>query len=651
MKKFVSIFLGLSIIFALSVVCCAQTGEIDGAQNVVTDSAVFVNPLYKEVVTESEFEFSELPAFFAEPVYTDDIDEAAAVLREQFSTGASAGTVYFEAEEYRKDDVLEIFDCALEHTGEPTEGDYIRWRYKRWGYNSSYTQGKTCKIKIDFFIDTYTTFEQEEELGEKIDEVLSELDVSHKTSYGKVKAIYDYICANVVYDYENLENDEYGLKFTAYAALIDKTAVCQGYASLFYRMALEAGVDTRLIAGTSLGENHGWNIAEIGGKYYNLDSTWDAGATEYDFFLLNESNFKKHTRFAEYDTAEFHEQYPMAENDFEVVAIGNCGGEVDGTNLEWVLSGEGNLFVGGSGKMKDYGDFGETYMSDAPWEKYKENIGSLIIENGVTHIGGCAFYKFSFIKGDLIVPETVTTIGVGAFAYCDGFSGELVIPKDVIYIGHHAFFKTVIENINVSESNKMFCSVDGILYSKDMKMLILCPGGKEGKINVPESVEKIGMDAFWGCNKLTGSMIFHDKLSEVKRTAFEDCSINEYYFHGKAPSGIIGNGENMPSFDLDDTIYYPYGDDTWVIENGKWKGYNAIAWMPYYHKGDINMDGNVDIMDVNTARRIAAKLIPETAERIILGDLDGDGKITAVDANYIRKFAVKLVKVFPVEEK
>ena len=62
---------------------------------------------------------------------------------------------------------------------------------------------------------------------------------------------------------------------------------------MFYRLALEAGLDARLVAGYGYDpidgskEAHGWNIVKIGDVYYNLDSTWDAGYSprEYGYFL------------------------------------------------------------------------------------------------------------------------------------------------------------------------------------------------------------------------------------------------------------------------------------------------------------------------------------------------------------------------------
>ncbi|MFR8181399.1 MAG: transglutaminase domain-containing protein [Dorea sp.] len=97
----------------------------------------------------------------------------------------------------------------------------------------------------------------------------------------------------VSYDYTNLDDDTYIQKYTAYAALIDKTAVCQGYASLLYRMVLDAGVDARVISGDA-GGPHAWNIVRLNGKYYNLDTLPGMPEENYSSLLSekHESIFK-----------------------------------------------------------------------------------------------------------------------------------------------------------------------------------------------------------------------------------------------------------------------------------------------------------------------------------------------------------------------
>ncbi len=67
-----------------------------------------------------------------------------------------------------------------------------------------------------------------------------------------------------------------------------------------------------------------------------------------------------------------------------------------------------------------------------------------------------------------------------------------------------------------------------------------------------------------------------------------------------------------------------------------------------YSVGDINLDGEVNVKDVYTARLIAAKLIAPTNQQKDLGDVDGDGKITAIDANIIRKYIAHLIGSIPI---
>ena len=116
---------------------------------------------------------------------------------------------------------------------------------------------------------------------------MKSLDLSNKTDYQKVKAIYDYICSNVTYDHDNLNDESYSLKYTAYAALINKTAVCQGYASLFYRLALDAGVDTSGIETPDAWQgytqdNYQYNYNDGSNDYWydggnSWDNSWNGG--------------------------------------------------------------------------------------------------------------------------------------------------------------------------------------------------------------------------------------------------------------------------------------------------------------------------------------------------------------------------------------
>ena len=204
------------------------------------------------------------------------------------------------------------------HNCNPTEGDYARWHCAEMKYSGSSSGNRiTFTTKISY----YTTKAQEDALTSKLNQVMKSLDLGTKTEYQKVKAIYDYIAHHVVYDYTNLNNESYKLKYTAYAALINGTSVCQGYANLFYRMCLMAGLDVRIITGGDNPgvSNHAWNIVRIGGLYYNIDVTWDSDPVpaEYNYFLRGQNTFERHYRDNEYDTAAFHTKYPMSATDFD----------------------------------------------------------------------------------------------------------------------------------------------------------------------------------------------------------------------------------------------------------------------------------------------------------------------------------------------
>lgn len=210
----------------------------------------------------------------------------------------------------------DLFNAAFVHTGVPTEGDYLAWQWGHWdAYVYPHQSGNYHYLYFVYYVQYYDTAEQEAEMNIAVTNLLEELDLYKESDYRKIRTIYDYICENIVYDHYHLNNPNHTLKYTAYAALVNGTAVCQGYALLFYRLALELGVDCRFIGGDA-GEPHAWNIVELNGLYYNLDSTWDAGMTEYQFFLKNEINFVRHFRDPEYRTAEFYAAYPMASEDY-----------------------------------------------------------------------------------------------------------------------------------------------------------------------------------------------------------------------------------------------------------------------------------------------------------------------------------------------
>lgn len=307
-----------------------------------SDYGYYVNPIY------NDYDFPEIPSgdgimTVAEPPVFDSIEECAGFLEEGLKNRASSTTFVFSVDTSTVSDlaeylmvkdadgyivsgaILDILRLAQSHTGDPKEGDYIRYTLGNCSFRyefPSYTVGGMANVTLTYTPTYYTTVEQEAEMDKAVRSLLDGLKLDGLSDYGKIKAIYDWICKNVTYDYANLNDNNYKLKFTPYAALINRTAVCQGYATLFYRLALEEGIDARVIGGQGNGGAHGWNIVKICDRYFNLDSTWDASRYlyGYNYFLKCNKTFTKnytdHFRYTEFSSAQFNASYPMSEADF-----------------------------------------------------------------------------------------------------------------------------------------------------------------------------------------------------------------------------------------------------------------------------------------------------------------------------------------------
>jgi len=61
---------------------------------------------------------------------------------------------------------------------------------------------------------------------------------------------------------------------SAYSALVNGQAVCAGYARGYQYVLQQLGIPCYYVSGYS-GEDHGWNIVNLYGEYYNVDVTWD----------------------------------------------------------------------------------------------------------------------------------------------------------------------------------------------------------------------------------------------------------------------------------------------------------------------------------------------------------------------------------------
>ena len=263
-------------------------------------------------------------------VLSDDVmqldteDALYQYLKEQVVARNSQITVSVPIEINNKIGPVSAMTSAQEYTESCTgqEGDALK--YGGVGYSvstRSYT-GAT-RVTYTYYMNYFSTAEQEKQLTSAVTCALASLNLNGKTDVEKVIAIHNYICDHVDYDYDGLSDSTNTVKYTAYGALCNGKAVCNGYAVLFYRMCKDAGLSVRIIPGTANGGAHAWNIVRVGNVYYNVDTTWDGQDTQtFNRYLLkNENDFSAdHTRRENCATEEFNDAYPMAEQSYVLPA-------------------------------------------------------------------------------------------------------------------------------------------------------------------------------------------------------------------------------------------------------------------------------------------------------------------------------------------
>ena len=160
------------------------------------------------------------------------------------------------------------------------------------------------------------------------------------------------------------------------------------------------------------------------------------------------------------------------------------------------------------------------------------SLTSVTIGNNVTSIGQSAFQSCTSLAS-VTIPDGVTSIGVTAFSGCTSLT-SVTLGSGVTSIGNTAFRDcTSLTAIDIDVDNNSFIDIDGVVYSKDGKTLVICPGGKTGSFVIQSGVTSIEQSAFYGCSALT-SMTIPDSVTDIGLNAFRDCTA--------LTSVAIGNG-------------------------------------------------------------------------------------------------------------
>lgn len=192
-----------------------------------------------------------------------------------------------------------------------------------------------------------------------------------------------------------------------------------------------------------------------------------------------------------------------------------------------------------------YGDTEYTLIEIGDYSLAGRDYTSVVIPNTVQTIGAHAFKGCSSLTS-MVIPNSVKTIeewafgscydltsvtlgnslqsiGIYAFAGCSKLS-VIEIPASVELIGEKAFMRcSELTAINVSDSNPVYASLDGIVYNKSITELLHAPGAVEEAI-IPESVTTIGVSAFYACRKLN-KVDLPNTVTRIEQEGFWSCGL------------------------------------------------------------------------------------------------------------------------------
>jgi hypothetical protein len=197
-------------------------------------------------------------------------------------------------------------------------------------------------VKFKYKYPKATIVKMNKALNQQADKIINQAKQKN-TQFEKVLTIHDAVVNSVRYDEANLEKGALpDLDYTAYGALVNKTAVCDGYAKAMNLLLNKAGIWSVKVTGTANGEDHAWNLVKVDGKYYYLDSTWDDPVSfdktdilRYKYFLVTGSQLAKDHKWnqSNYPKAT-STTYSRLQHLSDFVRYGNSIYYVDSSNSE-----------------------------------------------------------------------------------------------------------------------------------------------------------------------------------------------------------------------------------------------------------------------------------------------------------------------------
>lgn len=254
-------------------------------------------------------------------------------------------------------------------------------------------------------------------------------------------------------------------------------------------------------------------------------------------------------------------------------------GETNGTcgeSCTWSYA-DGVLTISGSGRMYDLGSGSD----NMPWWDFKDEIRKAVVEEGVTYLGGFAFYKCSNLA-EVSLPGSLENLGYMAFAYCTSLK-KINLPYGLTRIAPAAFVGcTSLESVSIPETVTIIweetfadcSSLSSVKLHENLEKILghAFQGCAIEKIQLPYGLKSLSYNVFYGCD--IKEITIPASVSDLDHHAFFGCDrLNKVTFMGSAPSVYDA------IFDGALTVYYPADDSSWTQDIMDLCG-GDVTWIP-----------------------------------------------------------------------
>ena len=189
------------------------------------------------------------------------------------------------------------------------------------------------------------------------------------------------------------------------------------------------------------------------------------------------------------------------------IVSGSCG-----TKATWTYNTEtGALIISGTGATTKYKS-----TQARPWEAYKDDIKSVVVNKGITKIDNYAFRNFTNLMY-VSLPDSLQEIGNYVFRYCSSLR-SIVIPNSVYSVGSEVFsYCTNLLDVTIGNN---VTTIGELMFNYCTSLT---------HVTLPEFVFYIYESAFANCSNLK-SVTIGENVSSIYNKAFIGC-----IFHCKTP--------------------------------------------------------------------------------------------------------------------